>query len=49
MDTPKEKNIDTREALLKFHKRYYSANIMTLCVLGKGRKRVQVFHWTLYS
>jgi len=25
-----------RENLLKFHQKYYSPNIMTLCVLGKG-------------
>eukprot|EP00467_Chlorarachnion_reptans_P001150 CAMPEP_0114521978 /NCGR_PEP_ID=MMETSP0109-20121206/20500_1 /TAXON_ID=29199 /ORGANISM="Chlorarachnion reptans, Strain CCCM449" /LENGTH=994 /DNA_ID=CAMNT_0001703171 /DNA_START=54 /DNA_END=3038 /DNA_ORIENTATION=+ len=35
LELPKSKNIDTREALLKFHKDYYSANIMKLCLLGK--------------
>jgi hypothetical protein len=27
--------IDTRSALLKFHEEYYSANIMSLVVVGK--------------
>lgn len=33
--TPKEKGIDIRQELLKFHKKWYSANIMTLVILGK--------------
>lgn len=33
-DTPKEAGIDTRKELLKFHKQYYSANLMCLCVVG---------------
>ena len=33
---PKQKNIDVRQQLLKFHNDYYSANIMALSVLGKG-------------
>jgi predicted Zn-dependent peptidase len=33
---PRSKNQDPREELLKFHKKYYSANIMALAVLGKG-------------
>lgn len=32
---PKEKGIDVREELLRFHKKWYSSNIMTLAVLGK--------------
>jgi len=32
---PESKGIDTRAALLKFHKDYYSANIMKLVILGK--------------
>ncbi|XP_049883205.1 insulin-degrading enzyme [Pectinophora gossypiella] len=32
---PKQKNIDVRKELLKFHKEWYSSNIMTLVVLGK--------------
>uniref|UniRef100_A0A6T8KCF8 Peptidase M16 N-terminal domain-containing protein n=1 Tax=Hemiselmis andersenii TaxID=464988 RepID=A0A6T8KCF8_HEMAN len=31
----KEMKIDLREELLAFHDKYYSANIMTLCVLGR--------------
>lgn len=37
---PKEKNINVREKLLEFHNKYYSANIMSLCVLGKGEKNI---------
>ncbi|XP_023937741.2 insulin-degrading enzyme [Bicyclus anynana] len=33
--TPKEKGIDVRKELLKFHQQWYSANIMTLVVMGK--------------
>ncbi|CAH1642013.1 unnamed protein product [Spodoptera littoralis] len=32
---PKSKGIDVRKELLKFHEKWYSANIMTLVVLGK--------------
>ncbi|XP_039761918.1 insulin-degrading enzyme [Pararge aegeria] len=32
---PKEKGIDVRKELLNFHKKWYSANIMTLVVMGK--------------
>ncbi|XP_045456766.1 insulin-degrading enzyme [Melitaea cinxia] len=32
---PKEKGIDVRKELLKFHQKWYSANIMTLIVMGK--------------
>ncbi|CAO3651050.1 unnamed protein product [Cunninghamella echinulata] len=35
METPKKLGLDIREELLKFHKKYYSANIMKLCVLGQ--------------
>lgn len=31
-DEPQEKGIDTRSALLAFHKKYYSANLMRLCI-----------------
>lgn len=37
---PKQKGIDIRERLLEFHEKYYSANIMTLCILGKGTERL---------
>ena len=33
MDIPKEKNLDTREALLAFHKKYYSSHIMGVAIL----------------
>ena len=33
--TPKENGIDIRNELLKFHDKWYSANLMTLVVLGK--------------
>lgn len=37
LDTiPKEKGIQVREELLKFHKQWYSANLMSLAVLGQG-------------
>ncbi|PZC78546.1 hypothetical protein B5X24_HaOG202112 [Helicoverpa armigera] len=32
---PKSKGIDVRKELLKFHSKWYSANIMTLVVVGK--------------
>ena len=35
MDEPLKKGIKVRDELLKFHEKYYSSNIMTLCVLGK--------------
>ncbi|XP_014603217.1 PREDICTED: insulin-degrading enzyme isoform X1 [Polistes canadensis] len=36
LDTiPKKKGINVREKLLEFHNKYYSANIMSLCILGK--------------
>ncbi|XP_043497973.1 insulin-degrading enzyme isoform X2 [Polistes fuscatus] len=36
LDTiPKMKGINVREKLLEFHNKYYSANIMSLCILGK--------------
>jgi len=37
LDTiPKQKGINVRNKLLEFHEKYYSANIMSLSVLGKG-------------
>ena len=33
---PESKGLDVRSELLKFHKNYYSANLMKLVVLGKG-------------
>lgn len=32
---PKQKGINVRERLLEFYEKYYSANVMALCVLGK--------------
>ncbi|XP_017766941.1 PREDICTED: insulin-degrading enzyme [Eufriesea mexicana] len=32
---PKQKGINVREKLLEFHKKFYSSNVMALCVLGK--------------
>lgn len=34
LDMPKAHSLDTRTALLDFHRRYYSANLMSLCVIG---------------
>ncbi|XP_065350636.1 insulin-degrading enzyme-like [Cloeon dipterum] len=35
VDDPKKNGINVREALLKFHRDYYSSNIMSLVILGK--------------
>lgn len=35
-DLPNAKGLCVRDELFKFHKQHYSANAMTLCVLGKG-------------
>ncbi|XP_063610244.1 insulin-degrading enzyme-like isoform X2 [Penaeus indicus] len=32
---PKEKGVNVRDALLEFHKKWYSSNIMALAILGK--------------
>ena len=34
---PESRGIVTRDELLKFHKEFYSANIMSLVVIGKGK------------
>lgn len=34
---PKQQGINVREALLAFHEKFYSANLMSLCVLGRGK------------
>ena len=31
---PQKLGLDVREELIKFHSKYYSANLMTLCLLG---------------
>lgn len=35
LNIPKEKNIDTRSELIKFHQKWYSSNIMSLSIFGK--------------
>lgn len=37
---PKQKGINVREKLLEFHNKFYSSNIMALCVLGKGKSNI---------
>lgn len=38
LDTiPKSKGIEVRQELLKFHHKWYSANLMSLAVLGQGK------------
>lgn len=45
LDTiPKSKGINTRDELLKFHSKYYSSNIMSLAVLGKGEWRILLLY-----
>ena len=34
-DTPKREGVDVRDGLLAFHKRWYSSDLMRLCVLGR--------------
>uniref|UniRef100_A0A5S6QRK5 Insulin-degrading enzyme n=1 Tax=Trichuris muris TaxID=70415 RepID=A0A5S6QRK5_TRIMR len=34
-EDPRSRGMDTRAELLKFHRQYYSANLMSLCVLGR--------------
>ena len=34
---PTEMGLDIRKELLKFYEKYYSANLMSLVVLGKGK------------
>ena len=36
-ENPKRNGKNIRDELLKFHDSYYSANIMKLCVLGRGK------------
>lgn len=35
LEIPKEKNIDIRNELIKFHQKWYSSNIMSLAIFGK--------------
>ncbi|KFD65259.1 hypothetical protein M514_00656 [Trichuris suis] len=34
-EEPRSRGLDTRNELLKFHRQYYSSNLMSLCVLGR--------------
>jgi len=36
-DAPGREGIDVRAELIKFHSKYYSANIMKLVILGRGK------------
>lgn len=40
--TPKALNIDVREVLLNFHRQHYSANRMSLAVLGNRKMKFQI-------
>lgn len=44
---PKEKGISVRDSLLEFHKKYYSANIMALSLLGKGKYITYVIYMVI--
>lgn len=35
-DSPQVSSLNIRDELLKFYQKWYSANMMCLCVLGKG-------------
>lgn len=34
-NVPEASGIDVRDELIKFHEKYYSSNLMTLCILGR--------------
>ncbi|KAF9109336.1 Insulinase (Peptidase M16) [Mortierella sp. AM989] len=42
-DLPREEGIDSREELIKFYHKYYSANIMKLVILGRAGWAVEKF------
>lgn len=42
-EDPKKNGQDIRQELLKFHDTYYSANIMKLCILGRGRVTLSLY------
>lgn len=49
-DIPKKKGIDVRAALLAFHHKYYSANLMHLCITGpQDLNRLQELAVKLFS
>lgn len=43
-DIPLEKGLNIRDELLKFHDKWYSSNIMSVCVLGKGNLLIIFFN-----
>ncbi|KAM3578800.1 metalloprotease [Umbelopsis sp. WA50703] len=45
-DNPKRLGLDIRDELLKFHDKYYSANIMKLCIVGR-ESLDQMTTWTV--
>lgn len=45
-DAPGREGIDVRDELIKFHSKYYSANIMKLVILGRGMAPVQLCSMT---
>ena len=49
-DIPKEKGINIRKVLLDFHSKYYSANLMRLCIVGKeSLEELQDFALSMFS
>ncbi|KAL1917702.1 uncharacterized protein VTP21DRAFT_3536 [Calcarisporiella thermophila] len=46
LNEPTRKGIDVRAELLKFYDRYYSANVMKLCILGRDSLD-QLTKWTV--
>ena len=50
LDTiPKSKGIEVRQELLKFHHKWYSANLMSLAVLGQGKTDYFLDRYFKYS
>ncbi|KAJ3128998.1 Insulinase (Peptidase M16) [Nowakowskiella sp. JEL0407] len=45
---PEAKGINVRQALLEFHEKYYSANIMSLVVFGKGNFVILINRSTMF-
>lgn len=46
-DAPGREGLDVRDELIKFHSKYYSANIMKLVILGRGMSPVQLCSMTV--
>jgi insulysin len=38
-DDPKKQGLNVRDELIKWYNAHYSANVMKLCVLGKGTEK----------